>query len=573
MNIVFLDANCNVTAYRTIEIAQSMGYSVVFITENRLLYEHLPLNPLQKANIILDVKCDDVDAVVMALENITNIQAVIALDDSRLFSEAAVSERLNLPTSDTLINLRSVLMLKTMPATNIEDEVIVRKVELNDQKKTIVVLRSGEILENWPNIKRELDCNYVMVGASIIIDILRQNDWIDLFDLVVSTEKFDFMNIRKIIEGILPIKCLNNIKFVTANEVMLLACAQLNETFHSTLIASDNTDYFLNKDKMKRRIAAKYLPKYFVFNPNNTSLNEIQNALVVQGIQFPVFIKPINGSSSRDVKKCHNEHELALFIEKIKYSPEQFEIDEFISGDLYHCDSIIQRGKIVATMIGRYYAPCADFLNGVPCGSFPVLESDPLFSRIKAFADEILNCLPNLENYVTHMELFVQEERLIFVEVAARPAGGRICEMYEHTHQLNIIDCAFRTQLDLCLPEKAPTGNYAAWFIIPIQAGIVTHIVGDDFFKSFKSNCSAQWFIKVNQSLSNPAGLWSVAVSIFLTNSNLEQLTEDYQTLGKATLFKTVKLAHLLTKQSPLINHAVEPPTVGNALETTSLSL
>jgi formate-dependent phosphoribosylglycinamide formyltransferase (GAR transformylase) len=442
----------------------------------------------------------------------------------------------------------------------VQKEVVVRKTALDEQKKTVVVLRSGEILENWPNIKQELHCNYVMLGNAVIMDILRQKNWIDLFDMVVSTENFDFLNVRKIVEENLPVTCLNNIQFVTANEVMLLACAQLNEVFKSTSIPAEYTDYYLNKDKMKQRIRPEYLPKYIAFYPNAVSLEDIKQKLIERGILFPVFVKPTSGSSSRDVKKCENADELAEFLEKIQSSQEQFEIDEFISGDLYHCDSVIQNGKIVATMIGRYYAPCADFLKGVALGSFPVLESNPLFAKIKAFSDEILDGMPKLENFVTHMELFVQGDRLVFVEVAARPPGGRVCEMYEQTYQLNIIDCAFRTQLGLPLPEKIPTGTYGAWLNTPYQAGMVTHIKNDSFFEAFNSVCIAQWYIKMNQILANPVGLWSVAASIFMTNSNLEQLEDDFDALCRATptLFTTAQgLAAQVTKQSSLY---VPPP-------------
>ncbi|MCR9191510.1 MAG: ATP-grasp domain-containing protein [Gammaproteobacteria bacterium] len=733
---MFLDASGHGASYNTMEIAQRMGYSIVFVTENKFFYEQLPQNLLEKTTVILDVNGYDAEAIATALSSIPDIKAIVALDDRQLLYAATVSERLHLPSCSTIalekimfkhamlealqsepgvprfamvttassnespigypcivkpidgkeytnikpcanheeyietikaiheatvtaeehplasqalveeyvegvafnaeifwdsaenewciesistpdeiksdqtapqprdleassileshvattllrwvdtiglqrvalnitfkitpddqvklmtLKVHSDLKLRTVPVVNVEaklaqEEIFVRKVALDDQKKTIIVLRSGEIFENWPNIKREFDCNYVMIGTPVIMDILRQNDWIDLFDFVVSTENFEFMNIRKLLEGNLPATCLNDIKFVTANEDMLLVCAELDVAYHSTHIPSEYTDYYLNKDKMKQRIAPEHLPKYIAFNPNQTSLDKIQSSLAAQGMQFPVFVKPTNGSSSRNVKKCHTDNELAFFLEEIKSSQEQFEIDEFISGDLYHCDSIIQDGRIVATMIGRYYAPCADFLYDVLLGSFPVLESDPLFSRIEAFSAEILSGLPQLENFVTHMELFVQGEKLTFLEVAARPPGARVCEMYEEVYGVNIIDCAFRTQLGMHLPEKTPTGSYAAWFNVPIKAGTVTQIIDDSFFQSFNSKCIPEWYIKAGQTLSNPVGLWSLSASIFLTNSNLEQLAEDYATISKTTLFQTTKVARLIAQQRPVYN-------------------
>lgn len=572
MNIILLDAKGSSTSNHVIEKAQRIGYSIVFITQNKLFQQQLPKNLQQTTNIISRVDGYDSDAIVAALSDIPDIDAVIALDDSQISCAVDVSECLHLSSPN--VQLKTILA-PNQEVTIAREEIFLRKVALNDQKKTVVVLRSGEVLEDWPTIKQELDCNYVMIGDAVIMGVLRQNNWINLFDIVVSTENFNFENIRKILEDNLSKTHFSNIQFVTANEVMLLLCAQLNEVFGSTNIPPEYTTFYLDKDKMKQRIASQHVPRYVVFNPNTALLEDILTSLAVNDIAFPVFVKPTSGSSSRDVKKCHDIQELTTFLEKISAYEEQFEIDEFISGDLYHCDSIVQHGKIVTTLIGRYCAPCADFLNGAPNGSFPVLESNPLFAKIKAFSDEILNGLPALENFVAHMELFVQGERLIFLEVAARPPGGRICEMHEQTYQINIIDCAFRTQLGMRLPEKRLTGNYAAWLNTPIKEGVVTRIVDDGFFQSFNSPCKGQWYIKMNQILAKPVGLWSVAASIFLTNSNLEQLEQDFDNLCKATptLMHTTRAAELITQQSPLYSSVAAEPLIDAVISSENAPL
>ena len=68
--------------------------------------------------------------------------------------------------------------------------------------------------------------------------------------------------------------------------------------------------------------------------------------------------------------------DLEKVLNDISQQPWQFEIDEFIDGDLYHCDLIVFNDEISFFSVGAYANPLAQFSKGYPMGSIPVIDKE-----------------------------------------------------------------------------------------------------------------------------------------------------------------------------------------------------
>ena len=145
-----------------------------------------------------------------------------------------------------------------------------------------------------------------------------------------------------------------------------------------------------------------------------------------------------------------------------------FEYDEFIRGDLYHCASIVKNNKILHVQVSRYLYPWFDFSKGRPIASIVVLSDDPMHERVRNFNEIILNGLKTIPNCVTHHEIFkTEDDRFIFVEITARPSGAFICPAYELNIGLDLKLVHYQLQIGLDFNLVIKQGVYTAWAMFP----------------------------------------------------------------------------------------------------------
>jgi carbamoyl-phosphate synthase large subunit len=101
---------------------------------------------------------------------------------------------------------------------------------------------------------------------------------------------------------------------------------------------SDYENFLITEDKLR---TYEYFKKWKIPFPKVYTENEIQE----KKVKFPVIIRPINASGSRDVVKANNWEELYFFKKYIKNSF----VQEFVEGEEYTIDGINDlKGKMIA---------------------------------------------------------------------------------------------------------------------------------------------------------------------------------------------------------------------------------
>lgn len=145
------------------------------------------------------------------------------------------------------------------------------------------------------------------------------------------------------------------------------------------------------------------------------------------------------------------------------WHPGDCEIEEYVPGTMYHCDSVIYNSKVWFTTVARYLTEQAKFRSTFMDGSV-LLSQGPLRERIERFSEHLLSAF-RLDNGVAHLELFhTPDDKLVFCEVAARPAGGWIDRMIERAYGVNLVECAIRLDLGLEPLARSREGTTsAAW--------------------------------------------------------------------------------------------------------------
>ena len=174
------------------------------------------------------------------------------------------------------------------------------------------------------------------------------------------------------------------------------------------------------------------MPKYVQFD----KLQYIQNkdsylAAIQEHLGFPLFAKPIDLVSSVETHFIPDMATLVNIADRIAAHAYEFEIDEFIDGDLFHCDAMIINGSVEFFMIGKCSFALSRFFEGKPVGSIPIIDRQK-FDTLKSFCKKVFDKL-NCPSGAYHLEAFCDRktQEFIFLEVGARTGGALITKVYD----------------------------------------------------------------------------------------------------------------------------------------------
>lgn len=135
-----------------------------------------------------------------------------------------------------------------------------------------------------------------------------------------------------------------------------------------------------------------------------------------------------------------------------------YEAEQFITGEMFHVDSVAERGRPLLALASRYLEPTEVYLDGRPRRSVN-LDPGPLRDALCEFNARLIAAYPWFSG-ATHAEMFRDRHgRLVLCEIAGRPGGGGIIAAFKNTHQIDLCAAAVLPQLDLPLPAITPVAD------------------------------------------------------------------------------------------------------------------
>lgn len=377
-----------------------------------------------------------------------------------------------------------------------------------------------------PKAKMSLICLHSFAQAS-------NTSFTKFFDNIDFTEKFDLNTLLELVQK-------NSDKFndfspliLTADESIMMVTAELRDRFKIPGYNAKTIERFTNKIVMKEALKGHNidLPRYIQFDGalfQSNPAEYLQNA--VSFLDLPIFAKPINGSGSTDTSKIENHESLLGWCNKHVLDT-NFELDEFIDGTLYHCDSVIQNDKIMLALLCKEITPCFDFSSGKMLCSLSVPDTDPDFKTLIEFNERVLQALSPPQNSVTHFEIFkAHDGRIVFLEIAARAPGAKIPQLYEKSYGWNIQEVHFKLQMGLEININQNLEYYAAECMFPRSSGVV---ITRNELPSINSNYEIYWDIEAGQTIASSTDINTTSCSLVLWNKNYDQLCDDIEILDK----------------------------------------
>ncbi|MDO4681901.1 MAG: ATP-grasp domain-containing protein [Lautropia sp.] len=188
-----------------------------------------------------------------------------------------------------------------------------------------------------------------------------------------------------------------------------------------------------------------------------------------------LVVKPVSSAGTNSVFIIENETDYSLCLDLLAEKRISFEVEEYVSGCLYHCDIIVLHGVPIFVGCMEYAFPPHMFQKNKPLGGRVVNNKSSVYHELREFSLRALSCLGGV-NGSYHMEIFYSEGELIFLECAARPPGLFVTEAYKMAYGLNILNLDIEIRLGILSCIELADFQDAFYMIYPIGDGVVSRI-------------------------------------------------------------------------------------------------
>ena len=192
------------------------------------------------------------------------------------------------------------------------------------------------------------------------------------------------------------------------------------------------------RDKLAMRTTARnaglQIPEFTgVFN--HEDLNEFMSR-----VPPPWLLKPRSEASSMGIKKVNHSDELWPLLESLGDQGSFFVMEQFVAGDVYHVDGLMDNGEILFSMAHKYGQPPLSVYSGG--GVFVTRSLDRDSEEAKALValnKQVLKAM-GLVRGATHSEYIKSQAdgQLYFLENAARVGGANIAECVDYATGVNL---------------------------------------------------------------------------------------------------------------------------------------
>ena len=160
----------------------------------------------------------------------------------------------------------------------------------------------------------------------------------------------------------------------------------------------------------------------------------------------PWIVKPRFEVSAFGIRKCETKEQVWQVLTDLdnrnnwRDHPSQFVLEKFIAGNVYHVDSIVDKGKVLAAGVSKYGTPpfSVTHYGGVFTTSIVPYRSKER-KQLEKLNQQLLSAF-HYERGVSHAEFLQSDEdgQFYLLEVACRVGGAYIANVLEHACNFNL---------------------------------------------------------------------------------------------------------------------------------------
>lgn len=250
------------------------------------------------------------------------------------------------------------------------------------------------------------------------------------------------------VEGIRKIAIEEKVDMILSvcADQMLLVVAQISEELGLPCYV----DYQTSKDVSSK----EYMKDIFVKGGVPTSKHIVRATLNpedIEGLIFPLIVKPVDAYSSKGVRKCDNYEELEEgFAEAVNISrTDTAVVEEYVGGEEFSVDVYVEGGVAKVLCIGMLSKTPQKGKFVICRATYPPEITDSVKNKIADTAQKIADAF-HLVDTPMLIQLKVDGERVSVIEFCSRTGGGNKFSLIKKLTGFDVITAV----LDLTLGNK-----------------------------------------------------------------------------------------------------------------------
>lgn len=245
-------------------------------------------------------------------------------------------------------------------------------------------------------------------------------------------------------------------RIVGLDEFDVMTAARAREHMQMAGMSSSHALRFRDKLAMRNIASVAGIPC-----PEFTGVfNKLAIEKFLGEVEPPLIVKPRYEVSAFGIRKCETANDVWDVLTELdgrnnwRDHPSQFVVERFIKGKVFHVDSIVENGKVLACGVSEYGTPpfTVTHYGGVFTSSIVPYKADER-KDLERLNQQLLTAF-KYDRGVSHAE-FLQSEadgKFYLLEVACRVGGAYIANVLEHACNFNL----WRewAKLETATPEK-----------------------------------------------------------------------------------------------------------------------
>ena len=225
-------------------------------------------------------------------------------------------------------------------------------------------------------------------------------------------------------------------RIVPLDDFDLEMAASLREHLRIPGMGETTTRYFRDKLAMRRQAADKGLniPE-FVHVLNHAEVNAF-----LDRVPGPWVLKPRFMAGAIGIRKVYSREELWTVVGSLGDDQSNYLLEKYVSGHIFHVDSVVSEREIVFAVASRYGRPPMDVSHEGGVFTTRLLErGTPLETRLLEKNELVLSAMSLLRG-VSHTEYIQGREdgKIYFLETSARVGGAHIADLIANSTGINL---------------------------------------------------------------------------------------------------------------------------------------
>lgn len=225
-------------------------------------------------------------------------------------------------------------------------------------------------------------------------------------------------------------------RIVPLDEFDLETAAALREHLRIPGMGQTTARYF--RDKLAMRVRAR--DAGFAVPEFTPLFNDEQVRAFTERVPAPWLLKPRSSAAAIGIRRVEDADALWRALDEIGDERSFQLLEQFVTGDVYHVDSIVENGAVLFAAVFRYGRPPMAVAHEGGIFTTRMLErGSEEERRLQTLNRELLRAL-GLVRGVTHAEFIRARDdgRFHFVETAARVGGAHIADVVEAATGANL---------------------------------------------------------------------------------------------------------------------------------------